>query len=110
MPDDGFLEYVLDQLSDLPGLRARAMFGGHGLYLGDRFFAIIFRSRLFFRTDDATRPEYRKRGSKPFRVSVKVTLKTYCEVPTDVLENRDEAVRWARASVAAASAAAAARR
>jgi len=32
MPDDTFKEFVLDQLGALPELRARAMFGAHGLW------------------------------------------------------------------------------
>ena len=31
MADDSFKEFVLDQLSALPEVRARAMFGAHGL-------------------------------------------------------------------------------
>ena len=29
---DGFKDYVLDQLADLRGVTCRAMFGGYGLY------------------------------------------------------------------------------
>ena len=29
---DGFRDFVLDQLNELPGLTCRAMFGGYGLY------------------------------------------------------------------------------
>jgi hypothetical protein len=35
----------------LPELRARAMFGAHGLYAGDKFFGILDEGRLFFKTD-----------------------------------------------------------
>jgi TfoX/Sxy family transcriptional regulator of competence genes len=41
MPDDSFKEFVLDQLSALPELHARAMFGAHGLYCGGKFFGIL---------------------------------------------------------------------
>src|SRR5271170_5903973 len=51
MPDDSFKEFVLDQLGALPELRARAMFGAHGLYAGDKFFGILDEGRLFFKTD-----------------------------------------------------------
>jgi hypothetical protein len=34
--DESFKEFVLDQLSALPELRAKAMFGAHGLYQADR--------------------------------------------------------------------------
>ena len=41
MPNDSFKSFVLDQLGALPELRARAMFGAHGLYSGEHFFGIL---------------------------------------------------------------------
>jgi TfoX/Sxy family transcriptional regulator of competence genes len=41
MPDDSFKEFVLDQLSALRDLRAKAMFGAHGIYSGETFFGIL---------------------------------------------------------------------
>ena len=52
---DGFLEFVLDQLQDLPGVRSRRMFGAHGLYQKDVFFVIVDSGKLYFRTDDETK-------------------------------------------------------
>ena len=40
MPEDSFKEFVLDQLAALPEVRAKAMFGAHGMYSGENFFAI----------------------------------------------------------------------
>ena len=77
------------------------MFGGHGLYQDTIFFAIVHRGRLFFRTDQMTRTEYEARGMAPFRPGPRQTLKTYWEVPAEVLEDAAEAVRWARKAVAA---------
>ena len=54
MPDDTFKEFVLDQLSALPDVRAKAMFGAHGIYSGDHFFGILDEGRLFFKTDAAS--------------------------------------------------------
>lgn len=51
MADDSFKEFVLDQLSALPDVRAKAMFGAHGLYQSNHFFAILDGGRLFFKTD-----------------------------------------------------------
>ena len=75
------------------------MFGGHGLYRGDTFFGIIFRGRLYFRTDEASRAPYIERGMKPFRPSAGQTLGTYYEVPLEVLENTRELGRWSGAAV-----------
>ncbi len=62
MPDDSFKEFVLDQLGALPELRARAMFGAHGIYSGETFFGILDEGRLFFKTDAAIAADYTARG------------------------------------------------
>jgi DNA transformation protein len=87
---------VLERLADLPGLSCRAMFGGHGLYTQGRFFGIIYRGRLYFRTDEATRPRYQCQGMGPFRPNRRQTLWTYYEVPPAVLADPDELTAWAR--------------
>lgn len=93
---DGFREFVLDQLSDLSGLTHRAMFGGYGLYQRETFFGIIHEGRLYFKTDGTTRAAYVTRNMKPFRPNPKQTLKTYYEVPVDVLEDAGELTKWAQ--------------
>lgn len=97
--EDSFVAFLIDQLAHLPEIRARRMFGGHGLYMGEVFFGIVHRGRLYFRTTPETRREYRRRGSRPFRVSAKQTLRRYLEVPADVIEDRDLLGRWVRESV-----------
>ncbi len=95
MADDSFVAYVLDQLQRLGPVRARAMFGGYGLYNGGVFFGIIDEGRLYFKTDDQSRQEYRRRGMGPFQPNPQQTLKTYYEVPVEVLEDDEELTAWA---------------
>ena len=94
-PDD-FREFVLEQLSSLTGLACRPMFGGHGLYLGERFFAILHAGRMYLKTDAASLPEFTSRNSQPFRPSEKQTLKSYYEVPADVLDGAAQLCAWSR--------------
>jgi DNA transformation protein len=100
LADNSFVAYVVDQLHRLGPVRARAMFGGHGLYNGGIFFGIIAEGRLYFKTDDGSRQEYRRRGLGPFRPNPKQTLKTYFEVPVEVLEDDEELTAWARLACA----------
>jgi DNA transformation protein len=93
---DSFKDFVLDQLSSMPDLSGRVMFGGYGLYHRDRFFGIIHKGRLFFKTHDLTQPLYRSRGMQPFRPSARHTLARYYEVPLDVLESSRDLATWAR--------------
>jgi DNA transformation protein and related proteins len=92
---DGFKDYVLDQLVDLRGVTSRAMFGGYGLYHREKFFGIIHKGRLYFKTDQTTAPRYRDRGMKPFKPTSNQTLKNYYEVPIEVLEDSDSLTIWA---------------
>ena len=101
MADESFKEFVLDQMSALPELRARAMFGAHGLYSGGRFFGILDEGRLFFKTDARSQADYTARGMGPFTYEMKgrVMTMSYHEVPLDVLENREELVAWAHRAI-----------
>ena len=92
---DGFRDFVLDQLSELPGLTSHAMFGGYGLYQDERFFGIIHKGRLYFKTDRVTASRYRDRGMTPFNPTPTQTLKNYYEVPVDILEAPDDLIAWA---------------
>ncbi len=105
MPDDSFKEFVLDQLSALPDVRAKAMFGAHGLYSGDHFFAILDEGRLFFKTDARLQTDYTARGMGPFTYESRGKRMTmsYHEVPPDVLEQPLELVEWARKAIAIAA-------
>jgi len=105
MADESFKEFVLDQLGGLPEVRARAMFGAHGLYQGDHFFGILDEGRLFFKTDAQSQADYVARGMGPFTYESKgrVLTMSYHEVPPDVLENAPELVVWARRAIQAAA-------
>jgi DNA transformation protein len=97
MPNDSFVEFVLDQLSALSGTRMKSMFGAHALFCGDHIFGIIDEGRLFFKTNVQSQEDYASRGMEPFTYKSKgktVTM-NYHEVPPDVLENPQEIVLWA---------------
>jgi DNA transformation protein and related proteins len=92
---DGFKDFILDQLSDLRGVTARAMFGGHGLYQRAQFFGIIHKGRLYFKVTAATTPRYKAHGMKSFRPNAKQTLTSFYEVPVDVIEDAEALTEWA---------------
>jgi DNA transformation protein len=96
---------VLDQLAALPDVRARAMFGAHGLYQDDHFFGILDEGRLFFKTNVSSQADYLKRAMGPFTYESKgrVLTMSYHEVPLDILENAPELVAWAQRAIEAAA-------
>lgn len=101
MSDNSFKDYVLDQLSALADVRARAMFGAHGLYQGEEFFAILDEGRLFFKTDASSETDYTSRGMGPFTYEQGGKLRTMCyhEVPPEILEQPLELAIWARRAI-----------
>jgi DNA transformation protein and related proteins len=98
---EGFRTLVLEQLArTTPGLRARNMFGGVGLYAGDLFFALVDDDVLYFKVDDHTRPRFEALGMGPFRPSGDGgEVMQYYEVPADVLEDAEALAPWAADAV-----------
>jgi len=99
MKDESFKEFVLDQLLELDDVEARRMFGGYGLYQDETFFGIIHNGRLYFKVDEHTVAEYRKRKMKAFRPNAKQTLKSYYQVPVEVIEDADQLYQWAKKAI-----------
>jgi DNA transformation protein len=97
--DESFKDFILDQLRDLDNLEARRMFGSFGLYRDGIFFGIVSKGRLYLKVDDATVGEYRKRRMKPFRPNAKQTLKSYYQVPVDIIEDADQLAAWSRRAI-----------
>lgn len=97
---DGFKDFVVDQLVDLRGISTRAMFGGYGLSHHGKFFGIIHKGRLYFKVTPMTMPQYREYGMAPFRPNTKQTLKSFYEVPIDVLEDAEALTQWANDALA----------
>jgi DNA transformation protein len=100
MRDASFRDFVLDQLGGLPGVRARPMFGGHGLYLGEEFAGMVWKGRLWLRTDDRSRAEYRALGAEPIPFGGDPAANAYWSVPEEVLEDAARLAAWFRAAAA----------
>ncbi|MCF7980748.1 MAG: TfoX/Sxy family protein [Pseudomonadales bacterium] len=99
-----FVEYLVESLQGLGRVRARAMFGGFGIYLNDRMFGLVVNDELFLKTDmqievyfdELELPYfgYEKQGRR---------LKmSYRRAPESALDDPDELVEWAARSYQAA--------
>jgi len=110
------LSELLDSLPDLfhglGTIRVQRMFGGHGVYADDVFFAIVDDGVLYLKADEISAPHFEERGRGRFEYvkDGKVQKMAYYESPEEVLEDPDEALRWGRMAVEAALRTAAARR
>jgi DNA transformation protein len=100
-----FVDFVLELLTPLGNIRARALFGGYGIYRDDTFFAIIVQDKLYFKTDHVTRSEFTALGLSPFTYVARgksVTMQ-YHEVPPEVFEEPETMRYWAQQAVGAAT-------
>jgi len=94
---DGFRAFVPDQLADLESVRARAMFGGVGLYAGEVFFGLVAADALYLKVDDSNRDQNNTEGMTVFQpYPGKPRMMSYYQVPARVLEDRRELTAWAR--------------
>jgi len=99
-----FVEMALEVLSPLGEVSAKAMFGGHGVYLDGLMFALIAEDVLYLKADEANREMFEAEGLEPFRpFAHKPNYKmNYYEAPPDALEDPDDLLPWARGAFEAA--------
>ncbi|MFI5305011.1 MAG: TfoX/Sxy family protein, partial [Nitrospiria bacterium] len=50
---------------------------------------MLSKNRLYFKTDSTTVTLYIKNGMEPFQPNPKQTLKSYYEVPAEIIEDAD---------------------
>ncbi|HET7221545.1 MAG TPA: TfoX/Sxy family protein [Vicinamibacterales bacterium] len=103
-----FLDFVLEQLSDVRDVWSKRMFGGVGLYRGDTFFGVIDNAAVFFKVDETSSARYRARKMPPFApIPGKPPMRTYYQVPAGILEDAAALAEWAREAIAVGERAAA---
>ena len=105
----------LDHLRELMraggrAVSARAMFGGHGLYVDGLFVAIVDDDVLYLRADDANRAEFASLGLPPFEYATKEGKRhamSYLRAPDEALDSAQAMAPWVRTALGAALRAAA---
>ena len=106
----GFHDFVLELFEGLGPLRIRRMFGGAGIYAGEVMFGLIDDEIIYLKTDEALKAELQAEGSVGWvysRAPGKWEETSYWRLPEAALDDPDEAVSWARKSLAVAEAKAA---
>jgi DNA transformation protein len=95
-PND-FVAFVLEQMTALGDPRARAMFGGHGIYQDGVMFALIADDRLYFKADAATQGDFEAKRLKRFTYEArgKTIALQYYEAPPEVFDEPDAMRAWA---------------
>lgn len=105
MAKDDLAAHCLELLAPLGRVRARRMFGGHGLYVDDLFVAILGEQVLYLKVNDETAPRFEAAGGKPFTYTFKdgrVGRLAFYTPPAEALESPALMQPWGRLAVQAA--------
>jgi DNA transformation protein len=107
-----FVDYVLELARVAGRASARAMFGGHGVYLDGLIVGIVIDDVLYLKSDDATVEAFEARQLPAFEYvdrHGKRTVMSYRLAPDEVLESPEAMRDWMRLAKEAALRAAAAK-
>lgn len=98
---ESFKTYVLEQLGRVrPDIRARAMFGGVGVYAAERIFGLIDDDVLYLKVDDLNRGDFEKAGMGPFQpFGPGGEVMQYYELPEGVLDDPEALAPWIEGAV-----------
>ena len=99
-----FIDHVLELMRGPATPSARAMFGGHGVYLDGLIVGIVDDDVLYFKTDDTSRAAYVERDLPPFRYRTRDGEwheTSYFRAPDEALESPPAMREWLRGALAA---------
>lgn len=104
LPADAFVQHCIELLSPLGCVRAKRMFGSHGLYLDEHFIAIVVQDQLYLKVNAATQPQFEAAGGEPFVYSRRgqPSQLGFWTVPAEALEAPPLMAPWARLALQAA--------
>ena len=91
-----FVQKMLDDLTPLGDITARPMFGGHGVFLDGRMFALIAKDVIFFKADDENRGEFEAAGMMPYGKM------PYYQTPPTAMDDPRRLEKFGSGAVAAA--------
>ncbi len=99
-----FVSYLMELLAPFGAVRARRMFGGHGIFREELMFGIVADETLFLKADDKNRADFEARGLERFVYykKGKPMYLSYYQAPEEALDNSGDMLAWAGRSFAAA--------
>lgn len=92
-----FVTYVVELMQSIGPVRAKRMFGGHGIFLGELMFGLVSDSILYLKADKETENEFKNKGLEAFTYNKKGQefRMSYYQAPEEVLDDGDEMKYWA---------------
>jgi DNA transformation protein len=99
-----FVDYLHEVFELFGRISTRKMFSGYGIYHDGLMFGLVAGDTLYLKADAENAPHFEKEGLQKFeyRNGEKVVKMSYYNAPAGILEDREEAAKWARRSFEAA--------
>jgi DNA transformation protein len=99
-----FVSYVVELMQSMGPVRAKGMFGGHGIFLEGLMFGLVVDSILYLKVDKETENEFKARGLEAFTYykKGKEFKMSYYQAPEEALEDGNELNTWANKAYCAA--------
>jgi DNA transformation protein len=106
---EDFVAHVVETMRPAVAATAKRMFGGHGIFGGERMFALIVDDVLYLRCGEGNRAAFDRLGLPAFeysRAGGRRVAMAYRQAPDEALDSPSEMRDWALGALAAARAAA----
>jgi DNA transformation protein len=102
--DSQTVQYLLELMRPLGDVKARRMFGGYGIYMGDLMFGLVADDVLYLKTDANNRKLFDAAAMPPFvyQAKGKPMAMNYSRCPDEALESVSEMRVWAEIAISAA--------
>lgn len=99
-----FVEFVKEVFKPFGTVVARAMFGGHGLYVDSLMFGLTVDDVLYLKVDRASIALFEAQGLTPFTYNHgdKIIKMSYYLAPEVIYDEPAEAVKWEKLAAEAA--------
>jgi len=99
-----FVSYLLEMLEGFDAVSAKAMFGGHGIYLNGLISAIVVDDILYIKADPTSRKIFEMRGLTQFSYmkNGKKCFMSYYMAPEESIDNSEALTSWAQKGYEAA--------
>jgi DNA transformation protein and related proteins len=105
-PADEFAAFCCELLAAAGAMRAKRMFGGHGVYADGLMIGLVAEEVLYLKMDAETRPQFEAAGCQPFTYDPgnghKPMQMSYWTVPSEAMESPATMTPWARLALGAA--------
>jgi DNA transformation protein and related proteins len=98
-------EAIRELFAEFGPVDVRRMFGGAGIFVGDRMIGLVAREVIYLKADAETIPTFEREGLAPFSYATRNgehKLTSYWRMPDRLYDDPEELARWAHRARAAA--------